>query len=153
MFDVNFYDKIDGVAMGSPLGPVLANLFIAVKEKDWLESCENPPSFYRRYVDDIFCLMKSEDEANSFLVYLNAKHPNIKFTMEVEKDEKLPFLDVLISSKNDNFETSVYRKQTFTGLFMNFRSFLPETYKLGLISTLIDRIYKISQTREILILS
>ena len=84
LFDGNFYDQIDGVAMGSPLGPVLANLFMAVKEKEWLESCENPPSFYRRYVDDIFCLMKSEDEANSFLVYLNAKHPDIKFTMEIE---------------------------------------------------------------------
>ena len=135
--------------MGSPLGPVLANLFMAVNEKHWLDSCPNPPSFYRRYVDDIFCLLKSEDEANSFLVYLNGKHPNIKFTIETEKDKKLPFLDVLITSNNGNFETSVYRKMTFTGLFMNYRSFLPETYKLGLISTLIDRIYKISQNREI----
>ena len=149
LFDGNFYDQIDGVAMGSPLGPVLANLFMAVKEKHWLESCPNPPSFYRRYVDDIFCLLKSEDEANSFLVYLNGKHPNIKFTMETEKEKKLPFLDVLITSNNGNFETSVYRKMTFTGLFMNYRSFLPEIYKLGLISTLIDRIYKISQNREI----
>ena len=149
LFDGNFYDQIDGVAMGSPLGPVLANLFMAVNEKNWLESCTNPPSFYRRYVDDIFCLMKNESEANSFLVYLNGKHPNIKFTMEVEKDKKLPFLDVLISSNSGNFETSVYRKRTFTGLFMNFRSFLPETYKVGLILTLIDRIYKISQNREV----
>ena len=149
LFDGNFYDQIDGVAMGSPLGPVLANLFMAVNEKDWLESCDNPPSFYRRYVDDIFCLMNDEGHANDFLVYLNAKHPNIKFTMEIEKDKKLPFLDVLISSQHGNLETSVYRKNTFTGLFMNFRSFLPETYKLGLISTLIDRTYKISQNRGI----
>ena len=78
--------------------------------------------------------------ANSFLVYLNGKHPNIKFTIETEKDKKLPFLDVLITSNNGNFETSVYRKMTFTGLFMNYRSFLPEIYKLGLISTLIDRV-------------
>ena len=93
--------------------------------------------------------MKNESEANSFLLYLNGKHPNIKFTIEHEKDKKLPFLDILISFKNGRFETSVYRKDTFSGLFMNFRSFLPKIYKLGLISILVDRVYKISQNRTI----
>ena len=133
--------------MGSPLGPVLANLFMAIKEKEWLNNCDSAPVFYRRYVDDIFCLMKNESEANSFLLYLNGKDPNIKFTIEHEKDKKLPFLDILISFKNGRFETSVYRKDTFSGLFMNFRSFLPKIYKLGLISTLVDRVYKIAQNR------
>ena len=100
--------------MGSPLGPVLANLFMAIHEKDWLKNCNSPPIFYRRYVDDIFCLVKNETEANSFLTYLNSKHANIKFTIEHEKDKKLPFLDILISSKNEYFETSVHRKDTFS---------------------------------------
>ena len=133
----------------SPLGPVLANLFMAIHEKDWLKSCNSAPIFYRRYVDDIFCLVKNETEANSFLTYLNSKHANIKFTIEREKDKKLPFLDILISSKIEYFETSVYRKDTFSGLFMNFKSFLPKTYKLGLISTLIDRVFKIAHNRSI----
>ena len=149
LFDGNFYDQTDGVAMGSPLGPVLANLFMSIKEKEWLNSCNSPPIFYKRYVDDIFCLMKDESDANSFLTYLNGCHPNIKFTIEHEKDKKLPFLDILISSKNGSFETSVYRKDTFSGLFMNFKSFLPKTYKLGLISTLIDRVFKIAQNRSV----
>ena len=135
--------------MGSPLGPVLANLFMAIKEREWLNNCNSPPLFYRRYVDDIFCLVKNEEVANSFLLYLNSKYPNIKFTIEHEKDKKLPFLDILITSKNGSFQTSVFRKETFTGLFMNFRSFLPQTYKLGLITTLIDRVYKISYNRTI----
>ena len=42
------------------------------------------------------------------LVYLNGKHPNIKFTMEVENEKKLPFLDVFISSQNGNLETIFY---------------------------------------------
>ncbi len=53
LFDGNFFDQIDGVAMGSPLGPVLANLFMAIKEREWLSNCNSPPLFYRRYVDDI----------------------------------------------------------------------------------------------------
>ena len=43
LFNGNYYDQIDGVAMGSPLGPVLANLFMGYHEKIWLEefkTCE-----------------------------------------------------------------------------------------------------------------
>ena len=47
LVDDNFYDQIDGVAMGSPLGPVLANLLMAIKEKEWLNKCNSAPVFYR----------------------------------------------------------------------------------------------------------
>ena len=49
------YKQIDGAAMGSPLGPSLANAFLAHHEQNWLDSCplEYRPSYYRRYVDDI----------------------------------------------------------------------------------------------------
>ena len=98
LFDNNFYDQIDGVAMGSPLGPVLANLFMSYHEKQWIEEHKySNITFYRRYVDDIFCLVENEFVAKDFLTYLNNKHPNIKFTMEIEKDKMIPFLDVLIA--------------------------------------------------------
>ena len=150
LFDGQFYDQVDGVAMGSPLGPVLANLFMAYHEKDWIENYTSPRIFfYKRYVDDIFCLVESEIEAKKFLGYLNEKHPNIKFTMETEVNKSIPFLDVLITSSTDGtFQTSVYRKSTFMGLFMNFLSFSPIFYKLGLIKTLIDRVYKICYDRS-----
>ena len=93
-------------------------------------------------VDDIFCL-ENELVANDFLQYLNSKHSNIKFTMETEIEKKLPFLDILITSSKNSFLTSVFRKSTFTGLFLNFTSFTPLSYKLGLIKTLIDRTFKI----------
>ena len=50
------YKQIGGAAMGSPLGPSLANAFLAHHEQNWLDSCplEYRPSYYRRYVDDIF---------------------------------------------------------------------------------------------------
>ena len=126
LFDGNFYDQIDGVAMGSSLGPVLANLFMSVNEKEWIgDYVTSPILFYKRYVDDIFCLVQNELEAENVLGYLNIKHPNIKFTMETEVNNKIPFLDVFITaSDNGVFLTSVYRKSTFSGLFMNFfRSF------------------------------
>ena len=64
------YKQIDGVAMGSPLGPTLANLFMAHYERQWMDNC-NPefrPDLYVRYVDDIFCSF-SVDKCNDFLFF------------------------------------------------------------------------------------
>ena len=67
--------------------------------------------------------------------------------MEKEKDEKLPFLDVLIENSDPkSIHTSVYRKKTFSGLLTNEFSFCSFVYKIGLIRTLVDRIYKINST-------
>ena len=61
IFNNILYKQIDGVAMGSPLGPSLAHL--AHHEQNWLDSCplEYRPLYYQRYVDDIFVLSKSSD--------------------------------------------------------------------------------------------
>ena len=58
MFNNKYYKQVDGAAMGSPLGPDLANIFICSFESKWLRNCPNDfkPMFYRRYIDDIFVL-------------------------------------------------------------------------------------------------
>ena len=147
LFKGSFYDQIDGVAMGSPLAPVLSNLFMGHHEKSWLENFQDSEIlFYRRYVDDTFCLFHSEHEALLFFNYINSRHPNIRFTMEKEIDHKIPFLDVLINNETHFPVTSVYRKKTFTGLLTNYFSFTSHSYKLGLIRTLVDRAYQINNT-------
>ena len=86
LFNNEIYDQTDGLAMGSPLGPALANLFMGYYEKKWLNSEESSPVlFYKRYVDDIFCLFKCDTDAEHLLNFLNRQHPNIKFTIEKEK--------------------------------------------------------------------
>ena len=60
-------------------------------------------------------------------------------------DNKLPFLDFLISN-NENLQTSVFHKKTHTGLLLSYFNFVPDSYKYGLIKTLIDRKYKINST-------
>jgi len=93
------YDQIDGVAMGSTLAPVLANLFMGHHERIWLQQYDGPAiSFYRRYVNDIFCLFNNEKDTLEFFHYVNEKHPNIRFTMATEVNHKLPFLDVLFNN-------------------------------------------------------
>ena len=62
MFNDVYYKQVDGVAMGSPLGLTLANLFLVYYEIKWLE--EYPQQFklqfYRRYVDDIFVMFRKK---------------------------------------------------------------------------------------------
>ena len=144
----SFNDHIDGVAMGSPLAPILANLFMGHHEKLWLENFQGSEIlFYRHYVDDTFCLLQSEHDAIFFLDYINSRHPSIRFTMDKEAQHKLPFLDVLVDNNDPNsLLTRVYRKKTFTGLLTNYFSFTSYSYKVGLIRTLVDRAYKINNT-------
>ena len=106
-------------------------------EQKWLESDHGRL--------DIFCLFENEHQAQTFLDFLNIQHPNLKFTIAKEHMKQLPFLDVL-NTRSDRLTTSVYRKSTFTGLLQNYNSFVPFTYKKGLIKTLIDRTFHLNNT-------
>ena len=146
LFNKKVFCQTDGVAMGSPLGPVLANSFLAIHEEKWLEECpsEFKPILYKRYVDDTFTLFRDTSHIVLFLNYLNSRHKCIKFTVEHESDCSLPFLDVLIKRMGATFTTSVYRKPSFSGLGMKFGSFLPINYKRNIICTLVYRAFMIS---------
>ena len=150
IFNGRIYQPIDGMAMGSPLGPLFANIFMFSHEKSWLYN--RPSSFkplmYRRYVDDRFLLFRSSDHVPLFLSYLKRQHPNISFSSELEKDGKIPFLDVEITRSNCRFFTSVYRKPTFSGLFTSFHSFVPSVYKRSLVFSLLHRIFHLCSSYE-----
>ena len=107
VFDNKLYKQIDGVTMGSPLGPILANAFLCHSEKTCLNECPSQfqPVVYRRYVDDIFDLFKSKEHVRLFVNYMNSKHKNIKFTFETEGSNNFSFLDVKITRKNKRFVT------------------------------------------------
>ena len=102
--------------------------------------------FYKRYVDDIVCIFKTSEQADKFLDFLSTRHKNIKFTIEKEQDQKLPFLDVLIDKASNNRITTKYKKSTDTGLLTNYLSFITTKYKLRLVKTFVDRLYKINNT-------
>ena len=87
IFDGKYYKQNDGVAMGSPLAPILTNVFLCHFEEQWMSDCpiHYKPISYRRYVDNTFLLFSSELHVTKFLNYMNSKHRNIKFTVEREK--------------------------------------------------------------------
>ena len=72
IFKIKFYNQIDGVAMGSPLAPVLANIFMGFYESKWLNEYNlNKPNFYLRYVDYILAAFDNEQDSLNFLDFLN----------------------------------------------------------------------------------
>lgn len=91
----------------------------------------------------IFLLFETADQVERFKTYMNTCHKNMKFTSETEVDDILPFLDIKVIRTASSFVTSVYRKPTFSGVYTNYNSFLPQTYKSGLIRTLLFRLYTI----------
>ena len=74
---------------------------------------------------------------------LNKTHSSIKFTSEKENKDELAFLDVLVKRHKNQFLTTVYRKKTFTGNYLNFHSFCSMKRKTNLIRTLCHRAHKI----------
>ena len=74
---------------------------------------------------------------------MSSKHLNIKFFIEKEEDGRLPFLDINIFGEYDKFSTNVYRKKTFSGVYTNFKSFIPETYKIGLIKSFLFQYFSL----------
>ena len=110
-FNGQMYKQIDGVAMGSPLGPLFADIFMSHLEQTVLNEYIAQTSFYKRYVDDTFIVCNKKADAELLLFKFNESHPNIKFTLEHEENGRIPFLDVMINrSGNGSIKRSVYRK-------------------------------------------
>ena len=142
------YRQVDGVAMGSPLGPTLANLFMGHYEQNW-QGQPYSPQINSRYVDDIFCSFENQDKALGFFDYINIQHQNLKFTMEESQEHSLPFLEVKIDLSENSFATSIYRKSTLTSLYLNFGSLCPKEWKSSLIWGTLHRAYTVCSSWEL----
>ena len=100
--------------MGSPLAPVLGNIINGFHESKWLNEYNlNKPKFQLKYVDDILAAFNDEEDSLIFLLFLNNRHPNIKFTIEKQINHFTAFLDVFISGiNNQNLTLQTYHKST-----------------------------------------
>ena len=106
-FNNDIYQQCDGVAMGSPLGPVIAGIFMAELERTLFPRLMEYMTPWKRYVDDTIATIKLTP-IDHVLMILNTFPKNIKFTYELEINNKISFLDVLLIRKNDTLETTVY---------------------------------------------
>ena len=138
-FEGNFYEQKEGVAMGSPVSAVVANLYMEFFEELVLEMAPTRPRLRKRYVDGTFyILMKGSTE--ELLHQLNTDRPTTTFTVEQEEDGALPFLDTLLRRREDgSLDVSVYRKPMHTDQYLHFESHHPTHVKRGVVRCLNDR--------------
>ena len=111
LFEDEIYQETDGVAVGSPFGPILPGIFVVELETTIVPTLDNLLRKWKRYVDDTYCIVKT-DSVNEILLKLNSFHMKIQIAYKVETNNMLPFLDVLVIRNNNNIETTVYRKPT-----------------------------------------
>ena len=140
-FDGQFCKQMEGVALGSPLSPVIANFFMEEFEKKAIEQAAHKPVCCFRYVDDTFVIWPhGQEKLTEFLSHLNGLHNKVQFTMEKEEEGHLPFLDIDIYRKMDGSPGhKVYQKPTHTNLYLRQNSHHHPANKQSVLTSLIHR--------------
>ena len=140
VFNNKLYVQINGLAIGASTSGFASEIFMESLENSALRTFIEPPSIWKRYVDDTFCKLKLA-RLEAFLTHLNQQHPIIKFTTEVQEDNKIAFLDIQAHVEPDgSIKITIYRKKTHTDQYLDFKSNHHIQQKLGIISTFKHRI-------------
>ena len=132
-----YYKQKDGLAMGSPPAPHLANGWLSDKDG----TIRGNAKLFARYMDDIIREIKRA-KIDKKLEEINSLHENLKFTIEREEKGTLPFLDMLIIHDKNRLSSTWYNKPTDTGLIMNFHALAPKRYKRSVVSGFVYRIHR-----------
>ena len=150
VYQHKYYEQTDSAAMGSPVSPVVANIFMEHVEEEALRTSPHGVRCWKRYVDDTFCFLRRAT-VDPVLNHLNSLYPSIQFTVEQESGGKIPFLDALVSRQEDgSLEVSVYRKITHTDRYLSFKSHHPVHVKRGVVQCLLRRAQDVTTSDELL---
>jgi len=139
-FDGQFYEQTDGVAMGSPLSPVITEFFVEDFEKKATEQAAHKPVCWFRYVDDTFIIWPhGQEKLAEFQNHLTGLFNKKQFTVEKEEGH-LPFLDVDIYRKtHGSLGHKIYQKPTHTNLSLHQNSHHHPAKKQSVLASLIHR--------------
>ena len=137
--------------MGSPISPIVANLYMESFKMRALQSSPHTPSVWKRFVDDTFVIMKKAHK-EEFLTHLNSVDSNIQLTTEEPRpDRSLTFLDILITpDKDGRLDTTVYRKPIHTDQYLQWDSHHTIHSKYSVVGTLHHRARTICSNNQLL---
>ena len=123
--------------MGSPVNPIVANIYMQAFEHRAINTALNAPRIWRRYVDDTFVAQQKSHKVE-FFQHINTMETSIQFTVEeAGPDGSIPFLNILVTPQPDGtFTTKVYRKPTHTNQHLQWDSNHNLASKYSVINTL-----------------
>ena len=113
------------------------------------KDCKSPVLFYKRYVDECLLIFNKKD-IKKILAALNNYHTDLKFTLEKEKpkNNSINFLDITIfRNKNSFVSTNWYKKETYSGRYLNFNSHHPVKQKIAIIYNTVDKCLLLSDKK------
>ena len=135
IFNSQFYQQTDGVAIGGPASSTTAEIYMQAYERIVITTALHPPKVWERFVDDVYSILKRTHLEN-FFHHIKNLHQNITFTMEEESNGELAFLDTL------------YRKPTHTNQYLYYNSHHQTSCKESVASPLFNRAYSIITNKD-----
>ena len=120
-FQNKFYEQVAGAPMGSSVSPIVANLYMYMKEKHY--GLLPPPRYWFRYVDDTWVIQQQANK-QVFLDHINSIDPAIQFTVKGNQDNgAISFLDTLVTPQADHsLSITVYCKPNHTDQYLQWDS-------------------------------
>ncbi|XP_076056278.1 uncharacterized protein LOC143034225 [Oratosquilla oratoria] len=146
-FRVYIYHQRKGTLMGSPLSVVVVEVAMQRLEPQLLSAAPSSLKLWTRYVDDVHTILDGKG-VEPFFNHTNSTEAAIQFSIELEKDDQLPFLDVNVKHEGDTLRTNVYRKSTHTDRVLDCDSHRPDCHKMSVIKTLWNRADKVRSAVE-----
>ena len=140
-FEGHIWTQTDGTAMGKSIYGDVTGIFMESNENKFvLDPKKNKfiPIFWKSEVDDVSCLWQyGEEHIQGFLDYLNGCHPRIGWTIEVEKEGKLPFVDLNLCWNSFWISAGIYRKVSHTLKYSTFSSNRPRVEQSGIVKSML----------------
>ena len=142
-YNDKFYKPRSGIAMGSPLSGIMAEIFLQhfeqCKIKHLLE--DKNIVYYNRYVDDIIMIYnQTKITPQHILKQFNEQNKNLQFTLNEETNKQITYLDLKLTNDNGRIHMEIYRKPTSTDITINNTSCHPQEHKLAAYRSWIHRL-------------
>lgn len=143
LFNHKYYKQLHGIPMGKAWAPAVASIYLSEWEASIFKKLHVQPLLYKRYIDDIICIVKSSDDAQLILNAMQVEDSNIRIG-EYTIAQAVHFLDLQIDCAGSTVRTTVYTKPTHLRVLLDFQSAHNKSIKANLVLAQFIRIYRLN---------